>query len=259
MSSYMSTFRIDGRTAAVTGGGSGIGRAAALALSEAGANVALLDKDATAGAAVAAEIAASGGKSRFLPLDITREQDVEGAVAQIAAAFGSIDILVNSAGTAIRAPTMELSLDDWNRVVEVNMTAVFLCTKHVARTMIAGGRPGSIINIGSIMGISGGGIYPNISYHATKGAIVTMTRALAVEWAQHRIRVNAVAPTWVRTPLIGPLLQNPELVRRIEAMTPLGRLAEPEDVAGAILYLASPASAMVTGHVLAVDGGFLAQ
>jgi NAD(P)-dependent dehydrogenase (short-subunit alcohol dehydrogenase family) len=118
---------------------------------------------------------------------------------------------------------------------------------------------GSIINIASIMGLSGGGLYPNISYQTSKGAVVNMTRALALEWAKQGIRVNAIAPTYVRTDFIKPLVDDPALLARIEAMTPMGRIAEPEDVVGAAVFLASPASAMVTGHVLAVDGGFLAQ
>ncbi len=125
--------------------------------------------------------------------------------------------------------------------------------------MIGKGAGGAIVNVASIMGLSGGGLYPNISYQTTKGAVVNMTRALAVEWAPHRIRVNAVAPTYVRTPFIAPLLAQPDLVAKIEAMTPLRRLAEPEDVAAAILFLASDAAGMVTGHTLPVDGGFLAQ
>src|ERR1051325_5878451 len=118
---------------------------------------------------------------------------------------------------------------------------------------------GAIVNLASIMGFSGGGIYPNVSYQTTKGAVVNMTRALAIEWAKTGIRVNAVAPTWVRTDLIAGFLQRPEIVRRIEELTPMGRLAETEDITGAILFLASPASSMVTGHTLAVDGGYLAQ
>ena len=114
-------------------------------------------------------------------------------------------------------------------------------------------------NTASVMGLSGGGIYPNISYQTTKGGLVNMTRALAVEWASRGIRVNAVAPTWTKTALITGLQENPELMKKIEALTPLGRLAEPEEIATAILFLASPAAAMITGHVLAVDGGFLAQ
>jgi NAD(P)-dependent dehydrogenase (short-subunit alcohol dehydrogenase family) len=124
---------------------------------------------------------------------------------------------------------------------------------------ILSGRGGSIVNTASIMGLSGGGLYPNISYQTTKGALINMTRALAVEWATHGIRVNAVAPTYVRTKFIQSLLDQPELVAKIEAMTPMRRLAEPEEVADAILFLASPAAAMVTGHTLPVDGGFLAQ
>jgi NAD(P)-dependent dehydrogenase (short-subunit alcohol dehydrogenase family) len=118
---------------------------------------------------------------------------------------------------------------------------------------------GSIVNTASMMGLSGGGLYPNVSYHASKGGLVTMTRALAVEWAPRGIRVNAVAPTWTDTRFIGQLTQNPELMARIRSVTPLQRMAEPHEVASAILFLASPAAAMVTGHVLAVYGGFLAQ
>ena len=131
--------------------------------------------------------------------------------------------------------------------------------REAARHMLAAGHGGRIVNTASIMGISGGGLYPNISYQATKGAVVNMTRALAVEWAGRGIRVNAIAPTWVRTPLTRGITEKPELVRRIETLTPMGRFAEPEELVGAVLFLASRASAMVTGHVLAIDGGFLAQ
>jgi len=120
-------------------------------------------------------------------------------------------------------------------------------------------RRGAIVNLASIMGLSGGGLYPNISYQATKGAVVNLTRALAVEWAPFGVRVNAVAPTWVRTDFIKPLTDNPDLLARMNAMTPLGRIAEIDEVVGGIIYLASPAAAMVTGHTLAIDGGFLAQ
>ena len=151
-------------------------------------------------------------------------------------------MLVNNAGAAIRKPAVELPLADWDKVVAVNMTGAFLCARAAARHMIAAGKGGAIVNVASIMGLSGGGLYPNISYQTTKGAIVNMTRALAVEWAPHGIRVNAVAPTYVRTQFIAPILAQPELVAKIEAMTPLGRLAEPEEVAAAILFLASPAA-----------------
>ncbi len=133
-----------------------------------------------------------------------------------------------------------------------------LCSQAAARVMLQKGG-GAIVNLSSIMGFSGGGLYPNVSYQATKGGVVNMTRALAVEWAPSGIRVNAVAPTWVRTNLTAPLLDQPGVVERIAALTPLKRLATPDEIAWAILYLASPAAAMVTGHTLAVDGGFLAQ
>ena len=247
-----SPFSLTDKTAVVTGAGSGIGKAAAEALASAGATVVVADLNLAAARAVASALPSAIA----IEADVTREADIE---AMLDAAPGRVDILVNNAGLAIRRPSVELSAEDWNKVVEVNMTAVFLCSRAAARRMIADGKGGAIVNVASIMGLSGGGLYPNISYQTTKGAVVNMTRALAVEWAPHTIRVNAVAPTWVRTPFIKPILDQPDLVARIEAMTPLRRLAEPEDVAAAILFLASPGAAMVTGHTLPVDGGFLAQ
>jgi NAD(P)-dependent dehydrogenase (short-subunit alcohol dehydrogenase family) len=252
-------FRLDGLVAAVTGGGSGIGKAACTILAEAGAHVAVVDRDGAAAKAVADDIVKSDGHAFACAADVSDEASIENAMAEVIGRAGRIDILVNNAGIAIRKASVDLSLDEWEKVMAVNMTGAFLCARTAARHMIAAGKGGAIVNIASIMGLSGGGLYPNISYQTSKGAVVNMTRALAVEWAPHRIRVNAVAPTYVRTPLIAPLLAQPELVAKIEAMTPLGRLAEPEEVALAILFLASPAASMITGHALAVDGGFLAQ
>jgi NAD(P)-dependent dehydrogenase (short-subunit alcohol dehydrogenase family) len=189
---------------------------------------------------------------------VTDEASVDRAVEAAAARHHGIDILVNSAGIGIRRAAVELPLADWDKVVAVNLTGVFLCSRAAARRMMARGG-GAVVNLASIMGFSGGGLYPNVSYQATKGAIVNMTRALAVEWASAGIRVNAVAPTWVRTNLTAPLLDRPGVVEQIVALTPLARLATPEEIACAVLYLASPAAAMVTGHTLAVDGGFLAR
>lgn len=250
-------FRLDGKVCAITGGAKGIGRAIALAAGRSGASVHILDKDADAGARVVGELEALGIAGRHHTLDVADEAAVEATMKTIATS-GGIDILVNNAGQAIRKPATELPAAEWQRVVDVNLTAVFFCARSAARYMIAG-KGGAIINIGSIMSFSGGGLYPNISYQSTKGAIVNMTRALAVEWAPHKIRVNAVAPTWIRTEFIRPILDNPELVERIKAMTPLRDLGEPDDIAAAVIYLASPAARMVTGHTLAVDGGFLAQ
>ena len=251
-------FRLDRKVAIVTGGGSGIGRATAAALAGAGAAVAILDLDAVRAATAAEELVAAGCIVSAHAADVTDEASVERAVEDAAARHGGIDILVNSAGIGIRRAAVELPLADWDKVVAVNLTGVFLCSRAAARHMMRRGG-GAIVNLASIMGFSGGGLYPNVSYQATKGAVVNMTRALAVEWAPAKIRVNAVAPTWVRTNLTAPLLDQPGIVERIAALTPLGRLATPDEIAWAILYLASPAAAMVTGHTLAVDGGFLAQ
>lgn len=246
-------FRVDRKVAVVTGGARGIGFAAARVLAEAGARVMLVDRDGSAARRAAESI---GGAAVAQALDVAVEAAVDRVFAGVAEAEGRIDILVNNAGIAIRRPSLELSLEDWDKVVAVNMTGVFLCARAAARHMPEQG--GVIVNTASIMGFSGGGVYPNVSYQATKGAVVNMTRALAVEWAP-RIRVNAVAPTWTRTELIAGLVANPDTLTRIEAMTPMGRVAEPEEIATAILFLASDAASMVTGHTLAVDGGYLAQ
>jgi len=252
--SLLARFRLDGKVAAITGGASGIGLATAAALREAGATVWLLDRDEAAAQREAAKL-----DGHALAMNVADEAEVDAGFARIADASGRLDILVNNAGTAIRRPSVELSRADWQTVVDVNMTGAFLCARAAARHMLAFGNGGAIVNTASIMGLSGGGLYPNISYQTTKGAIVNMTRALAVEWAKQGIRVNAVAPTWVRTGFIAPLLGQPDVVAEMERVTPMGRLADPEDVATAILFLASPAAGMVTGHTLAVDGGFLAQ
>jgi NAD(P)-dependent dehydrogenase (short-subunit alcohol dehydrogenase family) len=241
----LAEFRLDGEVAVVTGGSSGIGQAVAEAFAAVGARVANFD------------LAAKGEDG--YRVDVANEGDVEAAFEQVVARHGRIDVLFNNAGIAIRKPTTEITMDDWNKVVGVNMTGVFLCAREAGRHMRAGGRGGRIVNTASIMGFSGGGLYPNLSYQATKGAVVNMTRALAVEWAREGIRVNGIAPTWVRTPLTRGITESPDLVRRIEQITPMGRLAEPQEIVGAVLFLATRASAMVTGHVLAIDGGFLAQ
>ena len=252
-------FNFEGVVAVVTGGGSGIGKATASLLAQAGASVVIVDRDQSAGESAASTIVAQGGSAFASTADITDETAVEKLFADTVKREGHIDVVVNNAGIAIRKPAVDLSVLDWDRVVAVNMTGIFLCARAAARHMIDAKRGGAIVNTASIMGLSGGGLYPNISYQATKGAVVNMTRALAVEWAPHNIRVNAVAPTYVRTAFIAPILEQPDLVEKIKAMTPLKRLAEPEEVAAAILFLASPAAAMITGHTLPVDGGFLAQ
>lgn len=250
------SFLVTGQTAVVTGGGGGLGRAAALLLAAAGAAVAVLDRDGAAAGEVAAEITASGGKASVHAVDVTDEAAIEAALADVQAAYGSIDILINNAGIAVRSKATEMALPDWNRVVDVNLTGMFLVARAAARYML-GGDGGAIVNTASIMGLSGG-LFPNVAYQTTKGGIVNMTRALAIEWAP-KVRVNAVAPTFVRTGLTDKLLQNADVLATIEAATPLGRLAEPEEIAAGMLFLTSPAASMITGAILPIDGGYLAR
>jgi NAD(P)-dependent dehydrogenase (short-subunit alcohol dehydrogenase family) len=246
------------RVAVVTGGAKGIGWATVQALAKTGAIPVLLDRDEPALAAAGEGLSRQGVEHFTQHVDITDEAAVDAAFKKVAARYGRVDVLVNNAGIAIRRPTVELSAADWQAVVDVNLTAVFLCCRAAARSMIAAGG-GAIVNVSSIMGLSGGGLYPNVSYQSTKGAIVNMTRALAVEWAGNGIRVNAVAPTWVRTELTEGLFGSPDLLNRVLGMTPMRRLAEPADIADAIVFLASDQARMITGHTLPVDGGFLAQ
>ena len=245
MSDPLADFRLDGEVAVVTGGAAGLGLAVVEAYRAVGAKVAVFD------------LAASGDDG--YKVDVSDEGQVTQAFQQVVQRYGRLDVLFNNAGTAIRRPTTELTVDEWNKVVAVNMTGVFLCAREAARHMLASGRGGRIVNTASIMGFSGGGLYPNISYQATKGAVVNMTRALAIEWAARGIRVNGIAPTWIRTALTRPLTESPELLHRIEQLTPMGRIGEPHDIVGAVLFLSTRASSLVTGHILAVDGGFLAQ
>ena len=250
----LAAFRFAGEVAVVTGGGSGIGRAAAKALAAVGAQVVVADVRLEAANETAETIVASGGKALAVALDVRDEAAVVRVMGE-ASAFGALATLVNTAGISRRKPALELSRADWDAVNTVNVTGSFLCAREAARRMQSGG---SIVNIASVLGFSGG-LYPNVAYQTSKGAVVNLTRALAAEWASLGIRVNGVAPGWIETPFLTNAVANPEVRQTIERATALGRLGTVDEVTGAILFLASRASSYVTGHTLVVDGGFLAK
>ena len=234
----MELFDVKGKVVVVTGAGKGIGKAVSDLFASRGSTVARLDLQA--------------GDS-ILPCDVTDERAVDKVFAQL----GKIDILVNNAGIAIRKNAFEITREEWDKVIAVNQTGLFLCSRAAARSMKQTGG-GAIVNLASIMGFSGG-LFPNPAYQASKGAVVNLTRALALEFAEHNIRVNAVAPTFVRTDLTTPIFSNPEMLKKVMQHTPLGRLPEVEDIAAAIFFLASPAARCITGVTLPVDSGYLAR
>jgi 2-deoxy-D-gluconate 3-dehydrogenase len=231
----MELFDLKGKTAAVTGAARGIGKATADLLAQAGATVHRIDLDAG------------------ILCDVADEKQVEKTFKDI----GPVDILVNNAGIAVRKTALDITLEEWNRVIGVNLTGLFLCSRVAARGMKAKGG-GAIVNLASIMGFSGG-LFPNPAYQASKGAVVNLTRALALEFGDHKIRVNAVAPTFVRTDLTVPIFTNPAVLEKVMQHTPLGVLPEVGDIAAAILFLAGPGARCITGVTLPVDSGYLAR
>jgi NAD(P)-dependent dehydrogenase (short-subunit alcohol dehydrogenase family) len=251
---------LNGKLALVTGAGSGLGKASALALAREGATVVvteLPDKLDLARATVA-EIEAAGETGHALPLDVRDLAGIERCVAAAAAISGRIDVLVNNAGVNVRRFAFDVTEADWDTVIDVNLKGVFFTAQAVGRVM-RDQRPagGAIVNMASVMGLIG--YFQRAAYCSSKAGVVNLTRVLAVEWAEHGIRVNAVCPTFVDTPLTRPMFENqPEFGADVLKRTLLGRLASPAEIAAAVVFLAGPGAAMIHGHALAVDGGWTA-
>jgi NAD(P)-dependent dehydrogenase (short-subunit alcohol dehydrogenase family) len=243
------TFRLDGRRAVVTGAGRGIGRACALALAAAGADVVALSRTASELDEV---VAAAGGRARAVACDVTDA----GAVSDRIGALERVDVLVTSAGANIPEPFLDVPPEHLDALLAVNVRGTFLAAQAAARRMVATGG-GAIVTVSSQMGHVGAA--GRTVYCATKHAVEGLTKALAVELAPHGIRVNAVAPTFVETPMTATFLADPAFRADIERRIPLGRIGRPEDVAAAVVFLASPAARLVTGASLLVDGGWTAQ
>ncbi|MHC4740821.1 MAG: SDR family NAD(P)-dependent oxidoreductase [Planctomycetota bacterium] len=247
----LSMFDLSGKKALVTGAGVGIGRGCAVALAEAGADVAIIDIDEKTGSATAADIKAMGRESVFIECDVTSKGHVQEMVRQVADTFGRLDIGVNNAGIAILGADEEIDQVDWDKVIGVNLTGTFLCAQAEARQMIRQNPvEGKIINTASM---SARIANCNASYDASKAGVVHMTKTLAVEWGRFNINVNCISPSYILTPMHA---STPALVReRIRETTPLGYVERPEDIYGAVIFLASDAANYITGHDLVVDGG----
>ena len=250
-------FDLAGQIALVTGAARGLGRAISLALAHAGADLALGLRDINAPGDVADKIKAMGRRALPLQMDVTRRAEVTAAVAEAVRALGRIDILVNNAGIGPPNPAEAVTEADFDATLAVNLKGTFFVSQEVGRAMIAAGNGGRIINLSSQAGFVA---LPTESvYCMTKAAIAHLTKCLAVEWARHGINVNAVAPTFIRTPGTAKWLEDETFRRDLLARIPLGRVGEPGDVAGTIVFLASPAAAMITGATLLVDGGWTAR
>jgi NAD(P)-dependent dehydrogenase (short-subunit alcohol dehydrogenase family) len=252
-------FDLRGRVAVVTGGGRGIGRAVAEALAAHGARVVVCGRKASdlEQTVRASRTKSGGGEPFYVRMDVTSEADVTGAREEILARAGAIDILVNNAGIDPHYAALEkTSQQDWDDIVAVNLTGVFRCCRALGSAMLERQR-GAIINISSIAGRVG--VKRQVPYCATKGGVEQLTRALACDWAEHGIRVNAIAYGFIETDLTRAVLTHPHIGPRYLARIPMGRFGQLSDVTGAVVFLASPAASYVTGHSLVVDGGWTAS
>jgi gluconate 5-dehydrogenase len=256
MRSIRQLFDLSGSVALVTGGGRGLGEQMARGLAQAGAAVAVASRKREACEEVARELADEhGARTLALRMDVTDEAQVRAAVDEAERTLGPVDLLVNNSGTAWGAPAEQMPLEAWQRVMETNATGTFLCSREVGRRLIERGAGGAIVNIASIAGLRGSDarVLDAVGYSASKGAVIAFTRDLAIKWARHGIRVNAIAPGFFRTKMTEKVLDRAE--QALAAVIPMGRIGTEDELMGAALFLLSPAASYVTGQVLGVDGG----
>lgn len=251
-------FDLTGRVALVTGAARGIGRTLAIGLARAGAHVAVTDLERCLSGATqtANEVKSHGVRSIARVLDVTSTDSIHSAIADIVKELGHIDILINNAGIIVRKPAFDFSDEDWNRVLAVNLTGVFFCSQIVGRHMASNGG-GRIVNVCSINGLLG--MKERVSYCASKAGVLGLTKVLASEWAQHNINVNAIAPTFVLTPLTEPLFKDELFHRELMERQMIKREGQPEDLVGAVIFLVSDAASLITGTTLMIDAGWLAN
>ena len=253
----MQLFQLDGHCALVTGASKGIGAGLARGLAEAGADLILLARGQRDLEQVRDQLRDTGRQIEIASVDLLETGGIAEAYADLAKKYTAPDILVNNAGMTRRGAAHEVRLEDWQQVLDLNLNAVFALSQAFARQRIASSSPGKIINIGSLMSQS---TRPNNApYAASKGGILLLTKALSVDWAPHRILVNAIGPGYIQTPLNQALVDDPEFSEWVEGRCPLGRWGQPSDLVGAAVFLASAASDFVTGQMLYVDGGWLAR
>ena len=250
------SFRLDGKRAYITGGARGIGKSIAQAFVEAGAVVAIADLDIDEANKTAQELSQSGGKVIAAELDVTSQESVEACIKKISEEFGGIDIAVNNAGICINSPADEMTLEQWKKVIDINLTGVFLTSQAAGKQMIKQGKGGVIINTASMSAHIVNFPQPQCAYNASKAGVIQLSKSLAIEWVNHNIRVNTISPGYIGTELT---LKSPSLkplIEQWEAMSPMKRIGKPEELQSIAVYLASDAASFTTGSDFVIDGAF---